>query len=343
MSWKPHAITFGGGGARIVGSFGVLTHLIDTGMTALVTDWYGCSAGAMCALFAAIGVSSTWLREVASIFDARLIGAVREDYVYDFAKVWGAASTENLREILGKFIETWEPGASAWTFSRLPGLHISATNVSRGRAEIFDSVNSPNMNILDAVCASSTIPFFFAPWIHPETGEIFCDGGITGSYPWSCIPNKDETLAIVCADKDIIGRPPRQLKHITTIFDYFTRLISLGLHRDTQVIPRYWIAVNNRTIYSIDFNITKEELLAAFEEGVQTAKGWMAFGASMQDSLGETAGSRPWCAPQDTSAAVHSSQGKTMDNHRSDSSRQPLDPVRDSRSGPKPCVRRWSL
>jgi len=326
-----------------VGSFGVLTHLIDSGMTAQVTDWYGCSAGAMCALFAAIGVSSTWLREVASIFDARLIGAVREDYVCDFAKVWGAASTENLREIIGKFIETWEPGASAWTFARLPGLHISATNVSRGRAEIFDSVNSPNMKILDAVCASSTIPFFFAPWIHPDTGDIYCDGAITEPYPWLCVPNKDETLAIVCADKDIIGRNPPPMKQIMTIIDYFTRLISVGLHRDSAVIPRYWIAVNNRTIYSIDFNITKEELLAAFEEGIQTAKGWMTFRASMQDSPGETAGRRPWCVPQDTSAPVHSLPGKTTDNHQSDSLRRLLDPVRDSHSGPKPCVRRWSL
>ena len=343
MSWKPHAITFGGGGARIVGSFGVLTHLIESGITAEVKDWYGCSAGAMCALFAAVGVSSAWLREVATIFDPRLIGAVREDFVCDFAKVWGAASTDNLREILGKFIETWEPGAASWTFARLPGLHISATNVSRGRAEIFDSVNSPNMKILDAVCASSTIPFFFAPWIHPETGDIFCDGAITEPYPWSCVPNKDETLAIVCADKDIIGRPPRAVKQIATIFEYFTRLISLGLHRDTTVIPRYWIAVNNRTIYSIDFNISKEELLAAFEEGVQVAKGWMAFRASMQDSPGETAGRPPWCAPQDTSAAAHPSQERTSDNRRSGNSRLPTDPVRDLHSGPKPCVRRWSL
>lgn len=326
-----------------MGSFGVLTHLIDSGITIQVKDWYGCSAGAICALFAAIGVSSAWLREVSTIFDPRLIGAIREDFVCDFAKVWGAASTENLKEILGKFIETWEPGAASWTFARLPGLHISATNVSRGRAELFNSVNSPNMKILDAVCASSTIPFFFAPWIHPETGDIYCDGGVTGSFPWSCIPNKDETLAIVCADKDIIGRPPRPVKQIATIFDYFTRLISLGLQRDTTVIPRYWIAVNNRTIYSIDFNISKEELLAAFEEGIQVAKGWMAFRATMQDSPGETAGSRPWCAPQDTSALARPLQDRMSDNPQSGNSRLSSDPVRDSHSGQKPYVRRWSL
>lgn len=343
----PHAITFGGGGSRIIGSFGVLTHLIDTGMTARVVDWYGCSAGAICALFGAIGVSSTWLREVSLIFDARLIGVIREDYVCDFTKVWGVSSTEGLGDIIGKFIETWEPGSASWTFADFAavapgvGLHISATNLTRGTSVLFDVSNSPTMKIIDAICASSTIPFFFTPWVHPG-GDIYCDGGVMEHYPWAQVPNKSDTLVIVCADKDIGGRvsPPRQ---ITSLLEYFSRIVSLAQHPSDSTVPRFWIAVNNRTINGFDFHITKGEILAAFEEGIRTAKGWMAYRASRLDSQQETAEIHSTSASRRISEAVRSSPGKMMDIRQSDNRTPHSDPPLDLHSGGRRSVRRWSL
>lgn len=349
--WFPRAITFGGGGARIIGSMGVLSHLIESGMTTHVTEWYGCSAGAICALFAALGVTSTWLQDLSHIFDTRLIGVIREDYVCDFANIWGAASTDSLKDFLGKIIDTWEAGSSTWTFTdfaqKFPhtGLHISATNVSQGVLTIFNSKNSPRLRIIDAVCASSTFPFFFAPWVHPESGDIYCDGGAMGIFPWSCIPNKDQALAIVCSDRDIIGRALRPAATQTmTIVDYFTRILALISRRETTMGPKYWIAVNNRTLHSLDFHITKEEQLAAFDEGVRTAKGWMTFRASMLlDYPARTLGPLPPHGDPCTLSSSHPSLGKTSDIHQSHIPLLPHCPPRDSHIGRLPRVRRWSL
>ena len=347
MSWKPHAITFGGGGARIPGSFGVLTHLIECGMTAHVTDWYGCSAGAICAAFAAIGVSAAWLREVSEIFSPRFLGIIREDYVCDFMRVWGVTDIGPLAEVLGKFVDTWEPGCSAWTFAELAEkrpesrLHILATNVSRGEPVLFDVKTSPDMRIMDAICASSTIPFYFAPWVHPETGDIYCDGSVIEQYPWNCIPNKGETLVVVCSDRDIVGRvvPPVP---VTSLTEYFTRVVSLA-HRRSGEMPKFWIAVNNKNIYTVDFNITKEDVLAAFEEGVRSAKGWMAFRSAMLDSPPETVGSPQLSVNQRTSSIVRFSPEKTSDNPECHSPSLPKAPLRDSHTGKRQCDRRWSL
>ena len=348
--WFPRAITFGGGGARIIGSMGVLSHLIETGIMTQVVDWYGCSAGAICALFAALGVSSTWLQDLSHIFDARLIGVIREDYVCDFANTWGAASTDSLKDFLGKIIDTWETGSSAWTFAdfaqKFPhiGLHISATNVSRGALTIFNATTSPSIRIIDAVCASSTLPFFFAPWVHPESGDIYCDGGVMGVYPWSCIPNKDQTLAVVCSDRDIIGRALQPFGKTMTIVDYFSRILALMSHRDTTIRPKYWIAVNNRTIHSIDFHLTKEEQLAAFDEGVRTAKGWMAFRASMlQDSPARTVGSLLPHEDHRILSSDHPSLGKTTDTPQYRIQSPHPCPPPDSHIGKIHRVRRWSL
>ena len=332
----------------------MLTHLLETGMTVNVADWYGCSAGSICATFAAIGVSAQWVREVAEIFTPRFLGIIREDYVCDFAKFWGVTSIDILAEVLGKFINTWEPGCADWTFADLslkrPGirLHISATNLSAGKPDLFNAANTPDMRILDAICASSTIPFYFAPWIHPVSGDIYCDGGVTESYPWGCIPNKEEALVIVCADRDIIGRGLKQMP-ILTMTDYLMRIMSLAFHRKMSV-PKFWIAVNNKNIHSIDFHITKDEQRAAFEEGVQTAKGWMAFREARQHSHtprqhspAETAGNLPSSADRRISAADHPSPEKTSDNPECHSPSLPLAPPPGLHSGERLHVRRWSL
>ena len=322
--WMPRAITFGAGGVRIICQLGVYAAIYDAGLTVHVTDWYGCSGGAVCAFFAALGVGTRWIRDCIAILDLHLVGKASEELVLDYMNTWGVNSGEALIEFLGRFADTWEPGSSLWTFADFarerPGvnLHIIATNISRGCQSIFNATNTPAVRVLDAVRASSGIPLFFTPWRSPE-GEIFCDGAMIETYPWLCVKNKDDTLVIISSDKDIkrfhgtdtILPPPTSLpEYLSRIFYTMRR----G-HVTALTTPKHWIAVNNKDVSIFDFGVTSEQRERMFAEGELAGREWIAF---MRVRCATTPQSPHVCVPPNTSwASGHPEPDKKLDSHQS--------------------------
>ncbi len=365
--WMPLGIAFGSGGVRSMCQLGVYTALYDAGLTARVTNWYGCSGGAINAFFAALGVSSRWLRDCIGLIDLHLIGKVTEELILDYMNTWGINSGEAFVEFMGRFADTWEPGANAWTFADLarerPGvhLHIIATNISRGHLVTFNAANTPDVRILDAVRASSAIPMFFTPWVSPA-GEYFCDGALLESYPWSCVIDKERTLVLLNSDTEIRQMREGHVHAAPTSLGGYMQQIFQTVRRGYMVSstpPRHWIAVNNRNVSIVDFGIGKEQREALFAEGETAGKAWIAFKRSKQSrselaedqSLTATKQSRSVATPESPHACDHPNTCavpdhllpyKTSDIHQSGSRMPLLHPSRDSHER---CSRdrRWSL
>jgi NTE family protein len=287
VEWRPQSISFSSGGVRIIGHMGILARLLDSDILHGVQEWYGCSGGAICAFFGSLGVTSSWIRECIQHFDTRPLLNIREDLIVDFTTHWGVDSGEMLISYIGRFADTWEPGASQWTFADLARkrsavlLGITATNVSRGVPVVFNKYTAPHMKILDAVRASSSVPLFFTPWIN-EVGEMFCDGAIVEYYPWSCIPNKKDTLVIACSEENMRGNCVSREEYgtkIRSVSEYISRILHLVrfFKEKERELPRNWITVNNKTVHLMDFHISKEQRLALFFEGEAAASAWLRF------------------------------------------------------------------
>jgi predicted acylesterase/phospholipase RssA len=345
--WMPRGIAFGSGGIRCLCQLGVYAALYDAGLTARVTDWYGCSGGAINAFFAALGVSSRWLRDCIGLLDLQIVGKVTEELVLDYMNTWGVNSGETLIEFLGRFANTWEPGSSTWTFADLarerPGtrLHIISTNISRGHTVTFNVTNTPDMRILDAVRASSAIPLFFTPWIS-AAGEVHCDGALLESYPWSCVTDKEQTLVILNSDTEIrqvreghVREPPASLGgYMWQLFQTARRGYMIS-----STPPRHWIAVNNRVVSIVDFGITREQREALFAEGEAAGRGWIAFKRARH---GATSQSPPACDGPNTGSSGHPSPDRMSGSRQSGN---PAPPLRSSQGSqtPRSRDRRWSL
>jgi predicted acylesterase/phospholipase RssA len=325
---------------------GAVVKLMEAGVLDEVVHWYGCSGGAIVAFFCALGVSPQWVREASEHFDLRPAIEFNEESICSFPQTWGIASLAAYRSYMGLFAETWEPGCSVWTFADLarerPGIQLTliAANISQRRQAIFSVETTPTMSVLEAVCVSGAIPLIFVPW-RDDVGNIYIDGAFTEYYPWRTVPNKDETLVIVCEETGISGRRSASELPLVSLSEYLQRVFSVAnkhgvLHPDT---PRYWIALNNQAVSTVDFSMPKDTRMALFRGGEVAASRWLAF-RQQRHSVGETPSSPLPCVAQNTLSSDQTSPDRMWDSHQSGNPQPPGAPFRDLPRGSQ--RRRWS-
>ncbi len=295
--WQPYAISFSSGGVRVIGHMGVLSALLDTGVVTNVRAWYGCSGGSICAFMGVLGASAGWLRDFAEHFQLKILGLVSDDVLTSFVTTWGVNTGEEGMALLGRYLETWEPGCASWTFADLarvrPGvrLGISATNVTRGTLAWFSAETTPTMRILEAIRVSCSIPFFFTPWFGPD-GDMYCDGAILEPYPWQHLSagEREQTLVITCSESSVGGGRGVGRETPTSLSNYLGRLVHIMRPRPVEV-PRHWIAVNNRKVSLIDFGLSLEGRIGLFEEGAAAGQRWLRWQEIVRRAVPQTGGS----------------------------------------------------
>ena len=337
------ALSFSSSGVFLVGQMGIYCRLYEAGMVSNVTEYYGCSGGAVCAYMAALGVTPVWIREWVQHFDTRPLLNIQEEMVVDYMTTWGVDSGDYGADYIRKFIDTWEPGASRWTFAefaaRRPGisLKIIATNVSAGSQEVFSVATHPSMPVGDAIRASSSVPFYASPWRDPS-GQIFCDGAVLESYPLRCVRSPAETLFIICSEP----RARQLTTPVATFSDYVHKILNLGRFWNRTIQePNHIIRLSPCGIMMMDFMISKEERLHLFTTGIADAERWLSKG-SMQGSVGGTVESRPSSGGPSALSVSHRTPELLSDSHQSSNPSRPEDPSQDSHAGGSQRYRRWS-
>ena len=332
-----NAISFSSSGVLMVGQMGIYCQLREAGLVAAVKDFYGCSGGAICAYLGALGVTPAWIREWVQHFDTRPIMNIQEDMVVDYMTTWGVDSGAQASDYIGKFVDTWEPGASQWTFADLarerPGisLTITATNVTAECQEVFSIERNPSMRIADAIRASSSVPFYASPWTDPS-GQLFCDGAIYESYPLRSVKDPATTLFIVYEG-------PPSPPGISSLGEYINRIMRIARLRNHKVEePDHIIYLKHCGIMLLNFMISKEERLRIFESGILDASRWIT-----QASLAETGGSRPYSGGPHTLSASRLSPESLSGSHPPGSPSPPRAPFPDLPLGRSRKSRRWSV
>lgn len=134
----------------------------------------------------------------------------------------------------------------------------------------FDSISTPNMNILDAVIASCAIPFFFEPFIFENTRLI--DGGIFDCFPlektWQLFAPKS-IVALKCERKSSAQRD-MSVWQFEDIFNVVFAVSEFNSHRQIELVSKL-CGLNlfrlESNVHFFDLNMTPDRIADMFLQG----------------------------------------------------------------------------
>jgi NTE family protein len=197
----PYRIYFSGGGICAMAHVGALIELSKHVPLHAVKEWMGVSAGSLVAMCLCVGFTLEELLEFCVRFDFTHIKEM--DSVPGWILHFGMDTGERLHRLIQACLHV-KGLSSKYTFQECftqfgLSLRIVATDVNDAAPVIFSPTTTPHYCIADAVRASMSVPYYFQPFICPESGHYLVDGGVISNHPLFVLPDEEHrrTLSIL--------------------------------------------------------------------------------------------------------------------------------------------------
>ena len=166
-----------------------------------IKEWMGVSAGSLVAMCLCIGFTLEELLEFCVRFDFTHIKEM--DSVPGWILHFGMDTGERLHRLIQACLHV-KGLSSEFTFQECFTqfglcLRIVATDLNDAAPVIFSPTTTPHYCIADAVRASMSVPYYFQPFICPESGHYLVDGGVISNHPLFVLPDEEHrrTLSIL--------------------------------------------------------------------------------------------------------------------------------------------------
>jgi NTE family protein len=197
----PYRIYFSGGGICAIAHVGALIELSKQVPLHAIKEWMGVSAGSLVAMCLCIGFTLEELLEFCVRFDFSHIKEM--DSVPGWILHFGMDTGERLHRLIQACLHV-KGLSSEYTFQECLtqfglSLRIVATDLNDAAPVIFSPTTTPDYCIADAVRASMSVPYYFQPFICPESGHYLVDGGVISNHPLFVLPDEEHrrTLSIL--------------------------------------------------------------------------------------------------------------------------------------------------
>lgn len=234
-------VVFSGGGALCIASYSCACELRRRGVFRDVRQIAGTSAGALSGVvFALETPPHAAVSMIAKTVAAREIASSLN--LASLISEYGLVPSHVLRRViakvicecfalrcvaLGRELPTAEPSFRDVVDVTGIDVHIYALDVAEQKPIVFSVDNSPLMSIVDAVTASCSVPFVFAPT--KIQGKLYVDAGVTDNRPVNGFVG-DSVLIAVTYGKNTSSSTSsfqkREKPPVNGIFDFGLRVIS---------------------------------------------------------------------------------------------------------------------
>jgi NTE family protein len=162
---------------------------------------YGTSVGGMIGLLVVIGMSYLDIRRLLLNLPVQALFQLNTNSILRFADTYGLDDGTGLRKICRRVLRRVF-GRDSITLGELyqrtsKVFAVNATNIQNGQSVILGTIETPNVAVEDAICATAAIPFLYTP-VRLQ-GMTLVDGGVSESLLLKKVAVDDipTTIAIV--------------------------------------------------------------------------------------------------------------------------------------------------
>ena len=222
-----------------------------------VKEISGSSAGAILALFLAVGMSMDEILDTSLSLNIPDFVKIR---IGSFFNKFGFVDMGPIRK---KLVEICRGDP---TFKEIDmKIYISAFCMNTSETVYFSKDTHPDMKVIDAVCMSMAVPFIFA--CGKYNGDTYVDGGMKEEYPLA--PFYDKKAHEITCIKIKMKRVYQE--DIQTPKEFVQTLVRSALsNRKKYDTPIEIIEINVGDADVFDFNMDYEEKLRLFNAGYST-------------------------------------------------------------------------
>ena len=331
-------LVFAGGGPRCLSLLGALEVLNSHKMLDNAKQFWGNSAGALMATMLSLNVPLPRIRQAFYDLDFTKFRDIDLGNIVSFGTNWGLDSGEAFTKNLKLILEDLKPGSSEYTLQEIPCLHITASDLTITKPVILDSKTFPTLKLVDALRASTSIPFFYMPFRNPINNHLLVDGAVACNFPWILLPDsiKNEAIGFDYKITDISKEPENLSEYIPKILNFRDKCWRSTIQKDHDNV----ILFNIRGFPAWHLALKKEDRDELIKIGSDTASMWV----TSRSHLGKTQ-KPPLSSDLSTPSQAHPSGCKDglSGNPLSLCQQQPQDSRRGLPSRSLPPARRWSL
>jgi predicted acylesterase/phospholipase RssA len=345
----PRHLVFAGGGPRCLAFMAALDILRKKECLNNVKHFWGNSAGALVATMMALKVPSPKLKHIMNTLNFTRFRDIDLGNIVSFGENWGLDSGEAMKNTLRELLEDIKPGASQYTMQEVPGLHITAADLTATKPVILDSTTFPTLKLVDALRASTSIPFFYIPFRNPINNHLLVDGAVACNFPWILLPSDKDRAEALGFDFTIVdySKAPESLSEFVPKILNF-RESCWGTDKLKPRGPNI-IRFNVRGFPAWHLAVKPEDRMELFQIGEETINSWLdEMGTDWLLTLhtgSKTQQTAPLCAPPQTPGQERPSgqEAGLSGSHECSSPQLPRGSVQDLSSPRRLSSRRWSV
>lgn len=258
----PRRLLLSGGGIRIISYLGVVQVLEERKLLKGIQEFCGVSAGGLAALLLALEYKMSIIERFCLEYDFGNLRNLEPESALEILDTYGLDSGEKIEILLKKilFHKGFGPNTTFGELAasgRAKSLRVWASDIQNLRPIEFSASKTPNMPIVLGLKASMSIPIYFMPVRHPETGTFLVDGGVFDNYPM-CYLTEEEVKSSIGVTFEY-SKFPIEVHDISS----FLSLLMAGYYKPSY--QRFLRSHMERTIIipcqeysSMDFDMTPE-------------------------------------------------------------------------------------